>query len=339
MLEKPDLPDERILSTLSDEYDLFVERLEFIPRGADRNTAAYRADTGDGEAFFVKLRCGAFDGTTPALTRLLRDQGVANVIAPFTSSTGELWTGVDAYTLIVFPFVEGRDGYEVEFSDGQWRELGRVLRVIHGTSVPDPLASRIRREAFGPRWREALATYMENLSLGAHADSLVADLKAFMRGNRERILDMLRRAERLAGQLRTVSPACVLCHSDIHAGNVIVTEDGAVYIVDWDEPIFAPKERDLMFIGAGLWGDARSPQEEQALFYQGYGPTKVDPVAIAYYRYERIIEDIAVFHERITSAREGREDREQSLSYLKSNFSPRAAIEIAYASDRSRSVG
>ena len=25
-----------------------------------------------------------------------------------------------------------------------------------------------------------------------------------------------------------------------------------IYIVDWDEPIMAPKERDLMFIGGGV---------------------------------------------------------------------------------------
>jgi spectinomycin phosphotransferase len=338
MLEKPDLPDERILSKLSDSYGLSVERLDFIPSGADRNTAAYRADTADDKAYFVKLRRGAFDGTTPALTRLLRDQGLQNVIAPLATGTGELWTGVDGYTVIVFPFVEGRDGYEVGLSDGQWRELGRVLRKIHSTRVPDFLGSRIRHEAFAPRWREALVTCVEDPGAEASAESLVAELTAFMKGNRGRILDLVERAERLAGQLRPISLPFVLCHSDIHAGNVIVAEDGAVYIVDWDEPIFAPKERDLMFVGAGFWGDARSPQEEQAVFYQGYGPTKIDAAAIAYYRYERIVEDIAVFHERIASANEGREDRQQSLNYLKSNFSPNAAIEIACASDRSRSA-
>jgi spectinomycin phosphotransferase len=79
----------------------------------------------------------------------------------------------------------------------------------------------------------------------------------------------------------------VLCHSDIHAGNILMEATGALYIVDWDNPILAPKERDLMSIGGGQFGNVHTAQEE-ALFYRGYGQTQIDPVALAYYRYERL---------------------------------------------------
>ncbi len=75
-----------------------------------------------------------------------------------------------------------------------------------------------------------------------------------------------------------------LCHSDLHAGNVLSEPDGGFYIVDWDEPVLAPKERDLMFIGGGYWGDCQLPQAE-ALFYRGYGTTDVDLCALASYHY------------------------------------------------------
>jgi spectinomycin phosphotransferase len=333
MLEKLELPRERILSSLSERYGLSVARLTLVRRGLDRDAATYRAHVGDGEVFFVKLRRGAFDVTTVDLLRFLAEQGVEGVIAPLTTIAGETWTSVDGCALVVFPFVESADGYEVHLSDGQWRVLGRVLRRIHDTTVPDALASRIRREAFSPRWREALVTHLEDINAGAPTDPLVAELKALMSARRGRILDVVQRAERLAHQLLSTSTGFVLCHADVHAGNVIVAADGSIYLVDWDEPVFAPRERDLMFIGAGYWGEARSPQEEQVLFYEGYGETEIDPVGIAYYRYERIVEDIAVFYERITSAREGREDRTQSLDYLRSSFAPDGAVDIAYASD------
>jgi hypothetical protein len=45
-----------------------------------------------------------------------------------------------------------------------------------------------------------------------------------------------------------------LCHSDIHAGNILIDVNDDFYIVDWDNPILAPKEHDLMFIGGGQRG-------------------------------------------------------------------------------------
>jgi spectinomycin phosphotransferase len=52
-------------------------------------------------------------------------------------------------------------------------------------------------------------------------------------------------------------------------------------------------------------------------------------VALAYYRYERIVQDIAVYCEQLFLSDEGGEDREQSWQYLRSNFLPQGTIEIA----------
>jgi len=68
----------------------------------------------------------------------------------------------------------------------------------------------------------------------------------------------------------------------------------------------------------------------------GYGAAQVDPMALAYYRYERIIQDIAVYCEQLFLSDEGGEDRAQSLQYLTSNFLPDGTIEIAYKSDRTQ---
>ena len=67
----------------------------------------------------------------------------------------------------------------------------------------------------------------------------------------------------------------MLCHSDIHGGNVLINGNNPIYIVDWDEPIMAPKERDLMFIGGGVANVWNKPHEEE-FFYKGYGPTEVN---------------------------------------------------------------
>jgi spectinomycin phosphotransferase len=105
-------------------------------------------------------------------------------------------------------------------------------------------------------------------------------------------------------------------------------------MVDWDTLIFSPKERDLMFIGGGLGDSGYTPQEEETLFYQGYGQTQINPTALAYYRYERIVEDIAVYCEQIFVSDKGGKDRKQSLEDLKSNYLPDSTIEVARHSDR-----
>ena len=138
---------------------------------------------------------------------------------------------------------------------------------------------------------------------------------------------LIGRADELGFALQTRPLDQVLCHSDVHPGNLLVSGDETLYIVDWDNPIFAPKERDLMLIGGCYrWRDAR----EEALFYQGYGQTEIDRMALAYYRCERIIQDIAAYCKQLLSTQEGGKDREQGLMYFTSNFLPGYEIEIAF---------
>lgn len=101
-----------------------------------------------------------------------------------------------------------------------------------------------------------------------------------------------------------------------------------VAIVSWDAPLLAPKERDLMFIGGGI-DDIWKSKREEADFYEGYGETKIDLTALAYYRYERIIEDLAAYAEQLLLTNEGGADREEAYERFAGNFEPGQTIEIA----------
>lgn len=56
-------------------------------------------------------------------------------------------------------------------------------------------------------------------------------------------------------------------------------------------------------------------------------------MGMAYYRYERIVEDIAAFCEQLLLSEGGGADREQSLRYFVSSFLPTHVVDIAYRSD------
>lgn len=336
MLEKPDLQDEEIIVCLQDDYGLPVAQVTFLPLGADVNTAVYRAAADDGRPYFVKLRWGSFDEIAVMLPRFLSDQGIPQIIAPLATRMGLLWASQSTFKVILYPFVAGRNGYEVDLSDHHWREFGAALKKIQSIEVPPALLSRIPQETYSPLWREMVRTFLERIEADSFDDPVAARSAAFLKSKRQETIDLVGRAEQLAQALQAQPAEFVVCHSDLHAGNFLVDSRGALYIVDWDSPIRAPKERDLMFAGGGLLGAWRTPLEEEALFYAGYGETQINPVALAYYRYERIVEDIAAFCQQLFLTNEGGEDREQSLHYLMSNYWPNHTIEIAYKSDKSR---
>jgi spectinomycin phosphotransferase len=339
MLERPDLPDARIAACLQASYALSTRTITFLPLGADQHTAVYRVVAGDQTSYFVKLRSGPYDETAVALPRFLSDQGIRQIIAPLRTQTGELWADLDPFKLILYPFVAGHNGYEVDMSARNWRGFGSALKRIHSTPLPPGLRREIRREQYAPRWRETVRAFLAREEDEPAVDSIAAQLAAFLKAKRNEVEDLVERAGRLAASLQARTPDYVLCHSDLHAGNILIDADGAFYIVDWDDPILAPKERDLMYAGGAQGFRGHSPEEEETLFYQGYCSTEVDRRALAYYRYERIIEDLAIYCQQLLVTDAGGQDREQSLKYLKSNFLPHGTIEIAYTSDKTAHPG
>ena len=111
MLEKPDIQDAQIAACLRDEYGLNVSEITFLPLGADMNTAVYRAVSADGLPYFVKLRRGAFDSISVDVPKFLHDAGMQQIIAPLPTLSGNLWAKLDAFNVILYPFVEGQNGW------------------------------------------------------------------------------------------------------------------------------------------------------------------------------------------------------------------------------------
>lgn len=335
MLEKPTLADERITTCLQNAYGLGVRTITFLPLGADINTAVYRAATHDDRDYFVKLRSGVFDESSVTLPKFYSDQGIAQIIPPLTTQSGDLWAKLDHFTVILYPYVEGHNANEVALSDELWRVFGAALKRVHTATIPPALGQPIQRERFSPQAREAVKAFLARVAVARWQEPVAAKTAAFFQEKRAEILDLIARSERCAHLVQAPMPDFVVCHSDIHAWNLLIDGNDHLYMVDWDNPIWAPKERDLMFIGSGLgFAGDRTLQEEETLFYQGYGEAQIDPIALAYYRYERIVQDIWEFGKQLLLSTEGGEDREQSLHYLQSNFLPNGTIAIAYSSDQ-----
>ncbi len=332
MFEKPDIPDELIISRLQEEYDLRVAELTFLPLGADLGTAVYRVTADDGTATFLKLRRG-FDEIIVTVPLFLKSQGIQEIIPPFETKSKQGWADFGEYKMILYPFIEGKDGFDMALSDHHRRTLGAALKGIHTAQVPPELKSLIPQETFSPKWRESLKSFQAQIENSSFDDPTAAKLAEFMKSKRSEISHLIERTEQLASQLQSKPLEPVLCHTDIHGGNILISDKDELYIADWDNPVLAPKERDLMFIGGGI-DEIWKTEREEAVFYEGYGKTDINLSALTYYRYERVVEDLAVICEQLLLTEEGGADRERSFGWFTSNFESSQTIEIAEKTDK-----
>lgn len=338
MLTKPDLKDKEIVKCLQDFYGLDVKVISFLPIGADFNTAVYRITTSSKKEYFLKLRSGEFFEASVSVPKYFSDMGIKQVISPLVSQTGQLWASLESFKAILYPYVEGYNGVEVKLSDQQWIEFGATMKKLHSTNIPNSIINNVPRETFSSKWREIVKAFLMRIENEVFEEPVAVKMALFLKSKSSEILNLVERAEKLAITIQKQPLEYILCHADIHGWNLIVDKERALYIVDWDTLIFAPKERDLMFVGAGIWDSGRTATEEESLFYQGYGQTKINQDAICYYRFERIIQDIGDYCEYIFLSDEGGDDRMQCFEHLQPVFLPNGAIERACQSDKTRKV-
>jgi spectinomycin phosphotransferase len=327
MLEKPNIPDELIISRVQEEYKLHVAELTFLPIGADSRTAIYRVLVQDGTTYFLKLRRN-FKDVIVRVPLFLKESGVQEIIAPYETRSGQHWADFGEHKIILYPFIEGKDGFEKELTDQHKRTLGAAFRGIHTAQIPLELKENIRKETFSPEWRDDMKSYQAQAEKKVFTEPTAAKLVEFMKSKRSEVTHLIERSEKLASELQSKPLELALCHTDIHGGNILISNNNDLYIVDWDDPILAPKERDLMFIGGGIDEIWKSKRDE-AFFYEGYGKTEINIPALAYYRYERIIEDLVVICDQLLLTHEGGADRERSFGWFTSNFEPGNTIEFA----------
>ncbi|SCX46029.1 aminoglycoside phosphotransferase family protein [Variovorax sp. EL159] len=332
MLTPPDLSQDAIAQCLADEYGLHAIHAEFLPLGADVNSSAFRVHANNGSTYFLKLRQGDFTPTAVFIPLFLHhEQSIDAVMTALPTTGGQPSAQSLGFDWMLYPFFKGDNGFKRPLSNAQWIALGAALSAVHRADLPDALRAGVPQESYSHHWREGVRRYQRRFINGLAGDDIVRRFLAFWEAHDEEIDTIVYRSEQLASILLEKQLPLVLCHSDIHAGNVLVGDDDRLCIVDWDTLVLAPKERDLMFIGGGVGNVWNQPQEE-ALFYQGYGPVDIDPVALAYYRYERITRDLLEICDQIFDTSASLEDREEGLRQMENQFLPDDVVAIAHRS-------
>ncbi len=282
MREPPRIAEEQLRTCLQDQYDLGLVTLEFLALGHDYDAGVYRAVSEQGTAYLLKVTSRPLYEARCLVPRYLHDQGIASVVAPLRTRSGALWTALWEWTVIVYPWISG-DSRLTGMTDEQWKQVGTIFKQIHQVLLPPVGFESLRKETFDPseyvQWVRAFEAQHVHAEGGdaaqrAHRSSWVA--------HQSTIHTVLTSLEKLAGVLRSRTLPSVICHGDLHPRNLIRDRAGRVFVIDWDEVMLAPKERDFLFV--------RPPYA--AAFWEGYGPAEIDWVALTYFLWERVVQDL-----------------------------------------------
>jgi spectinomycin phosphotransferase len=327
MLADPGLDSTALRNALRTAWGTEAASLAFVP-GYDPQAAAYLVETDDGPRF-LKVRFGAVHEPALDVPAALLDAGVPNIVAPLRTRAGALWFADGERSLVVYPFARGRSAVDARMTENQWRTFGSTLRAVHDSGLERRFAGTLPTDAFDPTAGSDAKTALA-LAESTPPPSSAADRYAnLLRQHAPRIGAMVERFEALGRRLRGRAFERVVCHADIHAANILVTDEDRIWLVDWDGPMIAPRERDLLFvIGSRIARDVQA--HEEAWFFDGYGGAVLDPDAIIYYRYERILEDIAAFTASILrDPSETETTRDAQASLVAGFFGPGGIIETA----------
>src|SRR6266498_1658421 len=327
MIEKPDIKDEKIIIALNQNYSIQVSHLEFLPIGNDASAFSYRVEANNGNLYFLKIKTKLSNLAGLLVPRFLKDHGIKQVVAPLPTKTQILAAQMDEFALILYPFITGHEAMRVGMSDSQWREFGSVLKRIHNTEqLPSDISQYVRQETFIPKWSNLTKELHERINKQNYDEPYQKELANFWRENNETIQTLLERTGMIGNRLQQTELEFILCHADVHTANILITQEQKMFIVDWDDTLFAPKERDLMFV---LSKETIRTREEQ-MFFNGYGDAKINRLALAYYRYEWCVQEIGDFGDRVLLAKDsGESTKQESVAGFIKLFSRGDVIEAA----------
>ncbi|MCM3626789.1 aminoglycoside phosphotransferase family protein [Paenibacillus glycanilyticus] len=250
--------------------------------GLDYSSAVYHAVSEKGTDYLLKVTSRPLYESQYLVPQYLNSQGITCVVAPVSTRSGALWAHLEDWRVVVYPFINGESSFK-GMSAGQWEKLGTIFKRIHRIQLPPEGFNSLRQETFDSseyvRW---IQIFEDQLTLFEGGNTLERTLHASWIEHESSIRMKLASLEKLAVLLQARTIPHVICHADLHPANVIRDDAGRVFIIDWDEVMLAPKERDFIFVS----------HPHAHAFFQGYGAAEVDDEVLAYYRLERVLQDV-----------------------------------------------
>ncbi|TDD37235.1 phosphotransferase enzyme family protein [Saccharopolyspora elongata] len=323
---------ERLRAWVREDFGIDLVAFDPVGSGADVAAEVWRGTSAAGERYAVNWSGG---GTTAglAVSAWLAGRGVPGVAGPVPTRGGGLWSERAGRRLSLAPWASDEGALDGGMTAEHWEAYGAMLAQVHAMPVAEAPESLPREEHTHERWASAVRVLHGECTSGELPDDhLVRSLAAEWRSAADRIAALLTHADAMGRKLRAQYAPEVVCHGDPHLGNLLL-RGAEVSLIDWDDAVLAPRERDLLFvIGGVLLPFAPVGRQEQQWFFAGYGPVDVDPHRLAYYRCVRALEDLAVPAAQVLENRAPEAERAEALALFRGVVSSTGLVGLALAS-------
>lgn len=252
MRYEPSINRTDLLNVVYTSYGLEVEEIQFVPVGYV--AACYSLRCLGGDQYFLKLWPNTKVGRVSAarqeiilpLTRALYERGILQRVAyPLATRDHSLWTHFQGEPFAVFPFLPGYHPSTSVWTMALRGEFACTLAAIHqGTSLlADVLPPR---ETFTLSFTNDLQSSFKTIvSLSPQARPGLHALRKLLLLRGDEIRAQLGRLRHLQAKVHTLPGTAVLCHTDLTSDNLLVNDQGHLYVLDWDEAVVATPEYDL----------------------------------------------------------------------------------------------
>lgn len=234
---------------LESKFSIMVKNIIFKPEG--EVSWSYIIECEDSK-YFLKIH--KKKDLNVARLQLLFDLhfkcNIGNIAYPVKTINGELEIEVNDYPAVLFNFIEGVTSRDQELSDSQLEDLGELIARIHQSK--DIIGGFDTKETFTHPFRLKIEKIYSVLERFTDLNKVQEEAKQIYQQYKAIFLQELNVLDNLAEQLKQENLEFVNCHGEPSPNNIMISPNGTVYLIDWDEPIFAPKEKDLNFFNSRL---------------------------------------------------------------------------------------
>jgi spectinomycin phosphotransferase len=173
----------------------------------------------------------------------LREGGLDFVLAPEVGRNGAIVQWLGSRPVVVSRYVAGRPIFPDPATPEQAAKIEWMVAALHHGYVGRDLP----REAFEDPFSEQRAAAVAGALAGAEASGPYgAAVTRLVRRNVERLAALEEEMRVCQEACRRKQPPFVLTHGEPNRGNVFVTDEGRLLLMDWGDLAWAPPERDLV---------------------------------------------------------------------------------------------